>query len=80
MKSDFIAYDKEEDNVKWIQNFLEDIPSWPKPVPTIMSIVIVSQQLEWHKLVCIMVSPDIYVINIIPLNTYSKMESFPLTM
>jgi hypothetical protein len=46
MKSDFIAYDKEEDNVKWIQNFLEDIPSWPKPVPTIMSIVIVSQQLE----------------------------------
>jgi hypothetical protein len=49
-------------------------------VPTIMSIVIVSQQLEWHKLVCIMVSLDIYVINIIPLNTYSKMESFPLTM
>jgi len=35
MELDFIACDKEEDKVKWIQNFLEDIPSWPKPVPTI---------------------------------------------
>ncbi|PHT80724.1 hypothetical protein T459_13739 [Capsicum annuum] len=32
MKSEFIALDKAGEEAEWIQNFLEDIPYWPKPV------------------------------------------------
>ncbi|PHT95786.1 hypothetical protein T459_03668 [Capsicum annuum] len=32
MESEFIALDKAGEEAKWIQNFLEDIPYWPKPV------------------------------------------------
>ncbi|KAF3652755.1 hypothetical protein T459_01675 [Capsicum annuum] len=32
MKSEFIALDKAGEETKWIQNFLKDIPHWPKPV------------------------------------------------
>ncbi|PHT45269.1 hypothetical protein CQW23_14427 [Capsicum baccatum] len=32
MKSEFIALDKVGEEVEWLQNFLEDIPYWPKPV------------------------------------------------
>ena len=35
MESEFIALDKAGEESEWIQNFLEDIPLWPKPVTTI---------------------------------------------
>ena len=35
MESKFIALDKCGEEAKWLRNFLEDIPRWPKPVTTI---------------------------------------------
>ncbi|PHU30598.1 hypothetical protein BC332_02691 [Capsicum chinense] len=32
MESEFIALDKAGEEAEWLQNFLEDIPYWPKPV------------------------------------------------
>ena len=32
MESEFIALDKAGEETEWLQNFLEDIPFWPKPV------------------------------------------------
>ena len=32
MESEFIALDKTGEEAKWLRNFLEDIPFWPKPV------------------------------------------------
>jgi hypothetical protein len=42
-----------------------------------MSIAMVNQQLKWHKIICIKVSLDTYVIDLIPLNTFSRMKLFP---
>ncbi|XP_052489868.1 secreted RxLR effector protein 161-like [Gossypium raimondii] len=35
MEFEFIALDKSGEEIEWLRNFLEDIPNWPKPVPTI---------------------------------------------
>ena len=35
MESEFIALDKVGEEAKWLQNFLKDIPNWPKPVPAV---------------------------------------------
>lgn len=35
MESEFVALDKTGEEAEWLRNFLEDIPEWPKPVPTI---------------------------------------------
>ncbi|KAL6335067.1 hypothetical protein AAG906_026447 [Vitis piasezkii] len=35
MESEFFALDKAEEKAKWLHNFLEDIPCWPKLVPAI---------------------------------------------
>lgn len=35
MESEFIALDKAGEEAEWLRHFLEDIPSWPKPVPAI---------------------------------------------
>ena len=35
MESEFIALDKAGEEAKWLRHFLEDIPIWPQPVPTI---------------------------------------------
>ncbi|PHU17016.1 hypothetical protein BC332_12711 [Capsicum chinense] len=32
MESKFIVLDKAGEEAKWLQNFMEDIPYWPKPV------------------------------------------------
>ncbi|PHT86819.1 hypothetical protein T459_08925 [Capsicum annuum] len=32
MESEFIALDKAGEEAEWLQNFLEDIPYWPKTV------------------------------------------------
>ncbi|KAF3660091.1 hypothetical protein FXO37_13667 [Capsicum annuum] len=32
IESEFIALDKADEEAEWLQNFLEDIPYWPKPV------------------------------------------------
>ena len=44
-----------------------------------MSIAIINQQLKGHKVICIMLSIDIYIIDII-LNTHFRLELFPLIM
>ncbi|KAL0353566.1 UNVERIFIED_CONTAM: Retrovirus-related Pol polyprotein from transposon TNT 1-94 [Sesamum angustifolium] len=36
MESEFIALNKAGEEAEWLRNFLEDIPCWTKPVPTIM--------------------------------------------
>ncbi len=36
MESEFIALDKSAEEAEWLRNFLEDIPCWQKPVPTVM--------------------------------------------
>ena len=35
MESKFIALNKAGKEAEWLRHFLEDIPIWPKPVPTI---------------------------------------------
>ena len=35
MESEFINLDKAGEEVEWLRQFLEDIPIWPKHVPTI---------------------------------------------
>ena len=35
MESEFIALNKTREEAKWLRNFLEDIPMWPKPMPVI---------------------------------------------
>ncbi|KAK8557125.1 hypothetical protein V6N13_035229 [Hibiscus sabdariffa] len=35
MESDFVALDKIGEEAEWLRQFLEDIPEWPKPVPTV---------------------------------------------
>ena len=35
MEFEFIALDKAGEEAEWLRQFLEDIPIWPKPVPTI---------------------------------------------
>ena len=35
MESEFIALDKCGEEAEWLRHFLEDIPRWPKPVPSI---------------------------------------------
>ncbi|PHT59777.1 hypothetical protein CQW23_02140 [Capsicum baccatum] len=35
MESEFIALDKDGEEAEWLQNFLEDITYWPKPVAPI---------------------------------------------
>jgi len=35
LESEFIALDSAGEEAEWLQQFLEDIPLWPKPVPAI---------------------------------------------
>ena len=35
MESEFIALDKAGEEAKWLHHFLEDMPMWMKPVPSI---------------------------------------------
>ena len=35
MESEFIALDKAGEEAEWLRNFLEDIPNWPKLVPSV---------------------------------------------
>ena len=35
MESEFIALNKAGEEAKWLRHFLEDVPIWPQPVPTI---------------------------------------------
>ena len=35
VESEFIALNKCREEVEWLPNFLEDIPRWPRPMPSI---------------------------------------------
>ena len=78
MESEFIALDKAGEEAECLSQFLEDIPIWPKPVPTIVYIVIANLQLVGRRMTCITVSLDIYVVDIIPLGNCSQMGLFLL--
>ena len=61
--------------VEWLYYFLEHISRWPKPVPLIC-IHCGSQSIigiTGNKTICIMVSLDIFVVNIIPSDNYSRL-------
>ena len=60
MKFEFLALDKAGKEAEWLQKFLEDIPNWSKPVPTIC-IHSDSQTTirRAYKILCIMVNLDI---------------------
>ena len=55
MKLDFIIFDKTGQEVELLQNFVKDIQSLPKLV-LVICVHYDDQQLEWHKVACIMVS------------------------
>lgn len=55
MKLDFITFDKIGQEVELLQNFVKDIQSLPKLV-LVICVHYDDQQLEWHKVACIMVS------------------------
>ena len=61
--------------VEWLYYFLEHISRWPKHVPLIC-IHCGSQSsigITENKTICIMVSPDIFVVDIIPSDNYSRL-------
>ena len=60
MEYEFIALDKVGEEVEWLQNFLKDIPFWPKSVGPIAYIAIVKQQYVGQGDPCTMVSLIIY--------------------
>jgi len=66
--------------VKWLWNSLENISYWPKPMLVICVYYDGQYTILGHKTVWIMRSLDIYVVDTIPLNTYSQMKLFQLTM
>jgi hypothetical protein len=80
MKSKFITLDKAREEARWLWNFSENIPYWPKPVSTIYIQRDISLQLKGHKVVRITGSLHIYVVDIISLNICSQMKLFSLTM
>ena len=78
MEYEFIALDKAGEEAEWLRQFLKDIPIWPKPVPAICIHCDRHLQLVGHRLTCIMVSLDIYVVDIIPLGNCSQNGLFLL--
>ena len=60
MESEFIALDKCGEDAEWLCHFLEDILRWPKPIVTVNLL------LEGHRVICIMVSLDTFIKDIIP--------------
>ena len=80
MKSKLIALDKVVEEAEWIHNFLKGIPYWPKLVPNLYVHCDSQSIIEGYKVICIMISLDIYVINIILLNTCSRIKLLSLTM
>jgi hypothetical protein len=74
MESEFIALDKAGEEAEWLRNFLEDIPNWSRLCQLYVYTVIVNQQLEEHRVICITVSHAIYDEDIIPLDNCSQMN------
>jgi len=35
MESEFVTLDKAAEEAEWLQQFVEEIPRWPKPIPSI---------------------------------------------
>ena len=74
MEYEFIDLDKCSENAKWLCHFLEDILKLQKPVPSIY-IHCDSQSLikraQSNIYIYIIVSLDIYVVDIILLDNYS---------
>ena len=78
MEYEFIALDKAGEEAEWLHQFLEDIPIWTKPMPTICIHCDSQLQLVGHRMTRITVSLDIYVVDIIPLDNCSQMGLFLL--
>ena len=73
MEYEFIALDKCEEDAKWLCYFLEDIPIWSKPVHPICIHCDSQSAIGRAQTVCTMVSLDIFVVDITPLDNYSQL-------
>ena len=71
----FIALDKCGEEAEWLRHFLEDIPRWPKLVPPICIHCDSQSVIGRAQNSFTMVSLGIFVVDIIPLNNYSQLES-----
>jgi len=80
IESEFIVLDKAGEETDWLWQFLKDIPLWPKPGPPYAFIAIIKQRYLGHKILYITVSLDIFVVDIIPLSSYSLMKLSLLTL
>ena len=76
---EFLALDKCGEKAEWLCHFIEDIPIWKNLCHKPVYIVIANLRLEEHRVTCIMVSLDIYVADIIPLDNYFQLELSLLT-
>ena len=61
MESEFIALDKVDEEAEWLRNFLEDIPNWPKLVPSVCIHCDSQVEIGRARMSCITVSLDTYV-------------------
>ena len=80
MELEFIALAKVTEEVKWLCQFLEDIPRWLKPVSAItinsdsQSVIGRTQSNMYNS------SLDMFVVNIIPLDDCSQVGLLLLTL
>ena len=72
MEFEFTALEKYGEEAEWLHYLLEDILRWPKHVPLICMHYDVNFLLVEHKAICIIVSLDIFVVDTIPSNNYSR--------
>ena len=80
MESILITLDKAIEEAEWLRQFLEDISISQNLCLRFPSIAIVNMRLIEHQVIlCIMVSLDIFVVDITPLNNFSQMGLSLLT-
>ena len=66
MESEFIALDKAAAEAEWLRHFVEDNSRWLKPMPMICIHCDSQSVIGRAKVICIMVSLDIFVEGTIP--------------
>jgi hypothetical protein len=80
IESEFIALNKAKEEAKWLWNFSKDILYWPKPMPAICVHYDNQSTIERVQSSMYKINLEIYVIDIILLNIFSRMKLFSLTM
>ena len=80
MKSEFIALDKEIEEVEWLRQFSRGFYNGQNLCLRLSFIAIINLRLVGYRVVCIMISLDIFVVHIILLHNYSQVGLLILTM